>query len=80
MNNAYQTSLSDAATIIIQHQELLGDIARLAAALGLPAGLAPWLVISCARDLATTLKVYRPEEFARFVADAASLAPKKETP
>ena len=78
MNNAYQTTLSDAARIIMQHEELLGDVARLAAAIGLPPDLSPWLVIACARDLATSLRIYQPKEYARLVASVASLAPKKE--
>ena len=78
MSNAYQTTISDAARIIIQHEELSGDIARLAASLGLPVDLPPWLVISCARDLATSLRIYQPKEFARIVDATAALQPPKE--
>ena len=74
----YQTTLSDAARIIIQHEELSGDVARLAAAIGLPSDLPPWLVISCARDLATSLRIYQPKEFARIVDATAALRPPKE--
>lgn len=78
MSDPYQTTLSDAARTVIRHEELLGDIARLAASIGLPSDLAPWLVISCARDLATTMQVYRPDEFARLVAGIVALRPEKE--
>ena len=74
----YQTTPSDAARIIIQHEELSGDVARLAASLGLPSDFPPWLVISCARDLATSLRIYQPKEFARLVAGIAALRPPKE--
>jgi hypothetical protein len=75
MSNAYQTTLSDAARIIIQHEEQRIGIARLAASLGLPVDLPPWLVISCARDLATSLRIYQPKEFARIVDATAALRP-----
>jgi hypothetical protein len=78
MSNPHKKTLSEAASIIMQHEQLCDDLERMRLALGLPDGLPAWAVISAARDMAMTLKAYQPTEFARAVSRAAAYLPAPE--